>query len=234
MVTSSTDDDGEYYAMAMAQVLPAEQLPADSIIVVPLTTPRVDEALDFAFMAAAECMYVKVYDKPQARRTYGQCAAYSVDCAYKVSVAIGDVFKFSTLGTFVVARRQLIASRDSDADIVTETNVDKRQCIRPLVEVGEPTDDTGGRLKGTSSYILDLNGVKHLTRNKTDIAQREKDLRMVFRAMDAEKMDYSITTDFVLQPEVYRDMLCEQGDSQANNRHLAFISCGLISRIKRL
>jgi hypothetical protein len=68
VVSSSTDDDGEYYAMAMAQVLPAEQLPADTIIVVPLTTPRVDEALDFAFMAAAECMFVKIHETPQARR----------------------------------------------------------------------------------------------------------------------------------------------------------------------
>ena len=126
MVSSSTDDDGEYYAMAMAQVLPAEQLPADSIFVVPLTTPRVDEALDFAFMAAGECLFVKIHETPQARRTYGHCAAYSVDCTYK-PLAIGDVFKFSTLGTFVVARRQLvesvIASRGSDADTVTETNV---------------------------------------------------------------------------------------------------------------
>ena len=237
VVSSSTDDDGEYYAMAMAQVVPAEQLPADSIIVVPLTTPRVDEALDFTFMAAAECMFVKIHETPQTRRTYGHCAAYSVDCAHK-PIAIGDVFKFSTLGTFVVAKRQLvesvIASRSSEVDTAMETNVDKRQCIRPLVEVGELTDDTGGRLKGTSSYILDLNGVKHLTRNKSDIAQREKDLHMVFRAMDAEKMDYSITADFVLQPEVYRAMLCEQGDSQADNRHLAFISCGLINRIHRL
>jgi hypothetical protein len=62
VVSSSTDDDGEYYAMAMAQVLPAEQLPADSIIVVPLITPRVDEALDFTFMAAAECMFVKIHE----------------------------------------------------------------------------------------------------------------------------------------------------------------------------
>ena len=52
--------------------------------------------------------------------------------------------------------------------------------------------------------------------------------------MDAEKMDYSITTDFSLQPEVYRAMLCEQRDSQADNKHLAFFSCGLISRIHRL
>jgi hypothetical protein len=69
--------------------------------------------------------------------------------------------------------------------------------------------------------------------NKTDLAQGEKDLHMVFRAMDAEKMDYSITTDFLLQSEVNPAMLCEQGDSQADNRHLAFILCGLISRIHR-
>ena len=96
MVTSSTDDDGEYYAMAMAQVLPAEQLPADSIIVVPLTTSRVDEALDFAFMAAAECMFVKIHETLQARRTYGHWRCVQVFnfgnvCGSETSVGrIGD------------------------------------------------------------------------------------------------------------------------------------------------
>jgi hypothetical protein len=71
-------------------------------------------------------------------------------------------------------------------------------------------------------------------RNKSDIAQREEDLGFVFRAMDITKMDYGITTDLVLQAEVYRSMLCEQGDTRAEERHEAFISCGLISRIQGL
>jgi hypothetical protein len=32
--------------------------------------------------------------------------------------------------------------------------------------------------------------------------------------------------DFVLQAEVYLSMLCEQGDTQAEDIHAAFMSCG--------
>jgi hypothetical protein len=49
---------------------------------------------------------------------------------------------------------------------------EKRQRIRPLGEEGELADDTGSRFRGTSSYLLDLNGVKHPTRNNSDIALR--------------------------------------------------------------
>lgn len=38
----------------------------------------------------------------------------------------------------------------------------------------------------------------------------------------------------MLQTEVYRCMLCEQGDMQVDDRHIAFMSCGLISRVQRL
>ena len=83
-------------------------------------------------------------------------------------------------------------------------------------------------------YLLDLNGKKLYTRNKSDTFQREKDLGFVFRAMDDTEMDYNITTDLVLQVEVYRSMLWEQGDTKAEERHEAFFSCSLISRIQGL
>jgi hypothetical protein len=92
----------------------------------------------------------------------------------------------------------------------------------------------GSRPKGMSNYLLDLAGKKMFTRNKTDIAQREEDLGFIFRAMDKTKMEYSVSTDLLLQAEVYRSMLCEQVDTRAENRHSAFISCGLISRVHRL
>jgi hypothetical protein len=41
--------------------------------------------------------------------------------------------------------------------------------------------------KGSSSYVLDLEGVKRPTRKKTDIPQREKDSNFVFLAMDTGK-----------------------------------------------
>jgi hypothetical protein len=47
-------------------------------------------------------------------------------------------------------------------------------------------------------------------------------------------MGYSVSTDLMLQVEVYRAMLCEQGDTRTEDRHSAFVSCVLISRVSRL
>jgi hypothetical protein len=55
--------------------------------------------------------------------------------------------------------------------------------------------------------------MKHYTRNKGDLAQREKEFYFSMRAMELARREYSITYDLVLQAEVYRRMLCEQGDT---------------------
>jgi hypothetical protein len=79
-----------------------------------------------------------------------------------------------------------------------------------------------------------VNGVKHYTRNKGDLAQREKEFYFLMRAMDLDRREYGITYDLVLQAEVHRRMLCEQGDTQAEDRLETFMSCGLISRVHRI
>lgn len=66
-----TDDDGEQYAMQMVHSVPAAEVPANSIIVIPLTAPRADEALDITFLAASKSMFFQIHEKPQARMTYG-------------------------------------------------------------------------------------------------------------------------------------------------------------------
>ena len=124
--------------------------------------------------------------------------------------------------------------RGSEVDLLGKQTQDKRQCVRQPEDLGELAEETGTKPKGMSSYLLDLNGKKLFTRNKTDIAQREEDLGFIFWAMEKSKMDYSVTTDLMLQVEVYRSMLCEQGDTRADDRHAAFVSCGLKSRVQRL
>jgi hypothetical protein len=63
---------------------------------------------------------------------------------------------------------------------------EKCQFIRLLGEEGELADDTGSRFRGTSSYLLDLNGVRHPTCSKSDIALMEKKLYFMMRAMEKE------------------------------------------------
>jgi hypothetical protein len=53
--------------------------------------------------------------------------------------------------------------------------------------------------------------------------------------MDVEKHEFGITSNCTIRPEAYRSMLCEQGDTQTEERHKAFAACGLIdSRVHRL
>jgi hypothetical protein len=81
---------------------------------------------------------------------------------------------------------------------------------------------------------MDLDGVKHPTRNKTVLFVNEKELAFLWRAMDSSKREYGVSSDLTLQTEVYRRMLCEQSDTQAEDRKKTFISCGLLSRVQRL
>ena len=82
--------------------------------------------------------------------------------------------------------------------------------------------------------IIDLDGGEHPTRNKTDLHQRERDLWCAYRIMDVSKHSYGIRSDVTLQPDYYRGMLFEQGDTQLLDRHPASMACGLINRIQKL
>ena len=44
--------------------------------------------------------------------------------------------------------------------------------------------------KGMDKYFLDLDGNKHTTHNKSDLAQRAKDFGFVFRTIDEERWEY--------------------------------------------
>ena len=52
VVVGHSDDNGELYAMQMVVSVPAGDVPANSVVVIPLATPRVDEVLDFTFLAS--------------------------------------------------------------------------------------------------------------------------------------------------------------------------------------
>jgi hypothetical protein len=55
--------------MAMAQVIRANHVAADAIIVIPLTQPPADGFLDFAFLAQAKSMFVQLAAKAQTLLT---------------------------------------------------------------------------------------------------------------------------------------------------------------------
>jgi hypothetical protein len=80
--------------------------------------------------------------------------------------------------------------------------------------------------------MTDFDGITYPTRNKTDLVQRERELYLILQMMDVAKREYAMTTDMVIQPEVYRSTICEMSDSQTEDVIPAFAACTLISRMQ--
>jgi hypothetical protein len=224
VAATSTDDAGEFFSL-LAKVLPATEVESGAIVIVPLASPADNEVLDFTFVAQAKAMFVTIFETPQSSNTYGHVASYSTGTVDK-PVSSGharDVRKW----------RLVYAIRDSEGaevDLPTDPSllaVGKR--FRRPVTGGESGEDAEERPKGT--YRLDLDDVKHFTRNKSDLAQREKELNIIFRAMESQRRDFATSSDFILQTEVYRSMINEQGDTPTGDRHEAFESCGILGRV---
>ena len=230
-----TDDEGEQYAMEMVKSITAAEVPVNSMIVIPLSAPRAEEVLDFTYLASSKSMYFQIHEKPQNRMTYGHCSQYSVGIT-DFPLPIGALVKFPSMSHYLVAQPRLSEAVRISLLPAIGSAVDaepaKRPCLRPLEIGGEQAEDTAGKIKGMS--IVDLDGGEHPTRNKTDLHQRERDLGFVFRAMDVQKRNYSVRADVTLQADYYRSMLFEQGDTQLEDRHVAFTACGLMNRVQKL
>ena len=233
----STDEQGEEFYATIASTNTAAIVTADSVMILPLSDPAENEVLDFTYLAASDLMFVQIHGTPQPRMTYGHCLEYSHGVADR-ALPLGSLLKFPTTTNFIIAKPQLLVevryTVGLTAPMTGGVDSAKRPCLRPRAVGGELAEDVSDKSKGTSQYLLDLDGVKHVNRNKTDIHHREKDLYFVFRAMDIEKWDYSISSDVVLQPREFLSMLSKQGDTRSGNRHAAFTACGLISIVFKL
>ena len=171
--------------MALVDSVSAAAVPNSAIIVLPLATPVEGAVLDFTYLAASDHMFVRVNCRPQPRLTYGHCLAFSNGTVEPMVPWIGAAIKFSSVTNYLVAKPELVdLLRDPTAlsqRIPSEESVPaKRACLRQLDIGGELADDVEDKPKGTSTYLLDLEGVRRATRNKTDIPQREKDTHFVF------------------------------------------------------
>jgi hypothetical protein len=152
---------------------------------VPLAPPADNEALDFTFVARTKAMFITIFETPQSRNTYGHVASYSTGTEDK-PFPMGTLVMFATPNRFIVAKwRFIYAIRDSEGaevDLPTDPSIlEVGKRIRRPVIGGETGEDAEERPKGT---YLNLDELMHCTRNKTDLALREKELNFIFRAME--------------------------------------------------
>ena len=223
----STDEEGEFFAHSVALKVATNEIVADSIIIVPLVAPIDGQEADFTYLAATPFCFVQLNGRPQELMTYGICLSAS-EGAEDIQLPIGLLVKFPTPPAFIVAKQTFGITADTLASYSTTAN--KRLCTRQPELGGELADSD----KGTLRFILDLDGGRHYTRNKTELAVREKELCFIFRAMDKDRWEYAMGTDFNLQTEDYRCMIIEQGKTRAEHRNPAFGTCGLLDRIQGL
>ena len=74
---ASTNEDGEAYGVLSAAVVATANVPADAVVIQPMSPPLENMEVDFAYVAASKTAFVQVHDKPQERMTYGHCLGYS-------------------------------------------------------------------------------------------------------------------------------------------------------------
>ena len=135
VVAGYSDDDGEQYAMLMVSSVPAAEVPANSVVVIPLDTPQANAVVNFTFLASSKSMFFQVHEKPQTRMTYGHCSNYSAGTVDR-PIPIGALVKFPSMGHYLVAQPRLLqAVRESlepagGGQMGGESS--KRPCLRPL------------------------------------------------------------------------------------------------------
>ena len=238
LTATSTEPDGEYFGMQLGAKVAATDIAPDAVIMVPLFTKEDTVVLNYDLMAAGPRLYLMLVGPPQPLMTYAICLAYSNEASEKI-VPIGQLVRFPSPLHFVVAKTYVV-DRLAELSVIrngktppvdTDSSV-KRPCIRPLGFNGEPAELSSD--KGMCKFILDLDGRKYPTRNKSDLTQREKDLGFIFRSLDEKRWEFAMSTDYLLQPEEYRSMIIDQGKTRADHRHKAFESCGFLDKIQSL
>ena len=144
--SASSDEGGEYFAMAIAARTPSAQLHADSVILVPLIPPDEGVEADMSFLAASPFIFLRLEGVPQPLLSYGSCCALSQG-AEEFDIPFGSLFKFPSVSHYVVARPSVVANLErlqlqtepiSDTQGSGEQNSKaKKQCLRSLETGGE-------------------------------------------------------------------------------------------------
>lgn len=224
-------ESAELFMMSLADCVEAAQVTMGATAVVPLNDTAEDKPFDITHISSVPHAYIELKFAPGKIMTYGTIVCYSPE-ATSHFLDIGSLVKFPTPTVFLIAKEDLLSSiedvKKGTSNSSTTVNLKRtRSCLS--VDDGDQTVAVQG--EKMTMYIIDLEGVRHPTRNKTDVAQREKDLAFAFRAMDSVKWPFFMTSDCTVQVEEYLSVLLEQGKTREIYRNPAFHTCSLLDRI---
>ena len=214
----SSSISGDLFNMAWAAKKPLVDISDDAVILVPLFTATDTIVMNSTTLADGPMMYVRLDGPPQPRAIFGTCIAYSEGTDQR-DIDIGARVQFPPTPYLLVAKPALLELFDDDQANFPSTGEgrpSKRSRARLPEDGGEHAESKQDADKGTTKYILDLDGNKHMTRNKSDIMQREKDLGFIFRTVDEERWGFIMGTDFLLQVNYYKNTIMLQARLRAS------------------
>ena len=179
---TSISVSGDLFIVSRTDKVPLDEVAPDAVIMIPLFAIEESAVMTATHLADGPMVYIQLDGYPQPRAIFGTCVAYSEGAGDR-EIAVGSRVYFPPTSHLLVAKPSLLALFEEDSGTACdnprngEPRPVKRLCTRPPVGDGEPADDTLDVPveKGTTKYFLDLDGCKHATRNKSDIARREKD-----------------------------------------------------------
>ena len=216
-----------------------------SFILIPLRGPIGEEAMCFDFLGGCGLAAFLVRGKPGPTTTFVAFMGV-IGEGPVVPFATGALFALSTPGVFLTAAAEIlefceqmrdgaVAAKRGARDVQqAEDRLDKRRRGPAQAEGGvlaSSEEEKGERMAG---FLNDLDGRHHFTRVRLDLASREQDLAIAFRAVEKERWLYLMGSECILQLGEYRSMIVEQYETRPSERDAAFAGCGMLDRIRTL
>ena len=176
----STDIAGDLFNCSRALKVALSDIAPEAIIMIPLFAMEDATVMNSSALAIGSMVYIRLDYQPQPRAVFGSCIAYSEGAGDR-EVPIGGRVQFPPPAHFLVAKPLLVELIDSMSGTAIDNMRDldepvtKRFCVRLPEGGGEQAgcDNEAPIEKGMTKYILDLDGCKHSTHNKSDVAKRE-------------------------------------------------------------
>lgn len=218
-----------------------------SFFLLPALSPAEGGALSMEFLDDSLVQLWQLRGKPTSTATHAMLIGLvGKGVQPQDALVIGTRVTFETPAAFLVTVEELedVAMQKAAAWSATEKR--RMEALSGAEGVESPEkrmrcglqDGKGvqsqGEKRDSATVIVDLEGGMHPTRLKKNLAERERDLGVMFRVSARERWPHIMGTEYVLQVEEYARVINEQCTFRHSERDLGFETCGLLDRIWNL
>ena len=198
--------------------------------------------MSMEFLDSSQVQIWQLRGKPTSAKTYamlvgvtgnGQLPLDGLSIGDRVSVATPTCFvsvieELEDVAARLAAAWDVKEKRNRQDGTFHEDHLGKR--MRGGLQ-GDLGVQSQGEKLNSKLMLIDLEGVIHHTRVKKDMAEREKELGVVFRVCERERWPFIMGTECLLQVDEYARVIGEQSVSRASDRDVGFECCSLLDRV---